>query len=212
MKPDKNTYGFGVNPLECKNHFFVVIPPKGINAPVSIFERFDWTEKTVVPDDDVPELNLADEYAIEGRLFANGQKISRKDILRLEISRHKWHLIYRDLTSEFNARLKERKLLVGKFIIGGTPVEKMFGKEMMVLLWGIEDCDPSNIPTAIRNWRGLMPEERWWLYTMTNASTGKIKDKRGWRTALRYALCENPVREDNQLRFDDMFDDDKEQI
>jgi len=34
---------------------------------------------------------------------------------------------------------------------------------------------------------------------MTNASTGKINDKRGWRMALRYALCENPVDEPNQV-------------
>ena len=48
---------------------------------------------------------------------------------------------------------------------------------------------------AIRNWKGLMPEERWWLYTTTNASTGGLNDRKGWRTALRYALCENPIYE-----------------
>jgi len=42
---------------------------------------------------------------------------------------------------------------------------------------------------------------------MTNASTGKINDNRGWRMALRYALCENPVDESNQLSF--IFDDDE---
>ncbi|MBQ6473949.1 MAG: DUF3780 domain-containing protein [Victivallales bacterium] len=212
MKPEKLTYGFGVDPLETRNHFFVVIPPKGLNLPVSIFERFNWTDEAAIPEDENLELRPAVAYSIEDQIFANGQRISRKDVLRLEISRHKCRLIYKDLASELNARLKERKLASGKFVIGGTPVEKMFGKEMMVLLWGIEDCDPSNIPTAIRNWRGLMPEERWWLYTMTNASTGKIKDKRGWRTALRYALCENPVQENRQLSFDDLFEDDKEQI
>ena len=43
---------------------------------------------------------------------------------------------------------------------GGTPVEQLFGKEMMVLLWAIEDCDPSVISTAVRNWKGLLAEER----------------------------------------------------
>ena len=71
-------------------------------------------------------------------------------------------------------------------------MERLFGKEMMVLLWSIEDSDPSVISTAIRNWKGLLPEERWWLYTMTNAATGGLKDKKGWRKALRFALCENP--------------------
>ena len=85
------------------------------------------------------------------------------------------------------------------------PVEKLYGKEMMVLLWGIENNDPSGIPTAIRNWMGLQPEERWWLYTMTNASTGGINDKKGWRTALRYALCENPVEEPAQMTIEQLI-------
>ena len=63
------------------------------------------------------------------------------------------------------------------------------------------------IPTAIRNWKGLMPEERWWLYTMTNASTGHIKDKKGWRIALRYALCENPIEENPQRSIFDLLDE-----
>jgi hypothetical protein len=83
-------------------------------------------------------------------------------------------------------------------------VEKLMGKELMVLLWGIENNDPAGIPTAIRNWLGLQPEERWWLYTMTNASTGGINDKKGWRAALRYALCENPVDESDQITLEEL--------
>jgi hypothetical protein len=36
---------------------------------------------------------------------------------------------------------------------------------------------------------------------MTNASTGHTKDKKGWRIALRYALCENPIEESPQINF-----------
>lgn len=165
-------FGFGFDPLESENHFYVVIP-KEANAEVEIYERFHWD--------------------------ANAQKITGKDILKLRISRYKWTKLAGDVTAEFNARLKADKKPTGKFIAGETPVEKLFGKELMVLLWGIENNDPAGIPTAIRNWKGLQPEERWWLYTMTNASTGKINDKRGWRMALRYALCENPVNESSQI-------------
>jgi hypothetical protein len=51
------------------------------------------------------------------------------------------------------------------------------------------------ISTAVRNWLGLAPEERWWLYTMTNASTGHALNDRnkGWRKAIRFALTENPI-------------------
>ena len=64
--------------------------------------------------------------------------------------------------------------------------------------------DPGTIPTAIRNWLGLAQEERWWLYSMTNAATGHAASgrNRGWRKAIRYALTENPVFE-TQRKFDD---------
>ncbi|PSQ99340.1 MAG: hypothetical protein BRD48_04380 [Bacteroidetes bacterium QS_9_68_14] len=45
------------------------------------------------------------------------------------------------------------------------------------------------------NWWGLSSEERWWLFTMTNAATGHAQHgrDRGWRVAVRYALTENPL-------------------
>ncbi len=169
----KDFTGFGFNPKESDNHFFVVIS-EDKRKPVQIYERFAWDE--------------------EGE-----QAIRKADVLKLRISRYKWSRVVSSVAQEFNSRLKEEKHPVGKFVIGGTPVEKRMGKELMVLLWGIENNDPSGIPTAIRNWLGLRPEERWWLYTMTNASTGGLGDKKGWRMALRYALCENPVEESKQM-------------
>jgi len=204
MSDKKKTFGFGVDPEETQNHFFVVIPPKGTDKPIQIYERFAWTPPTLfdaLPKSEQPKGNE------EKPVYADGQVLQRSDLLRMEISRHKWSLLVKDLTAEFNARLRESKLSVGRFVIGGTPVERLFGKEMMVLLWGIEDCDPSNIPTAIRNWKGLLPEERWWLYTTTNASTGGLKDKKGWRTALRYALCENPIAEKPQISMFENWDE-----
>ena len=162
--------GFGFHPEESENHFYVEIPGgRSGEDRISVYERFHWDA--------------------EGE-----QKILQRDVLKLEISRHKWSKIAETVANEFNSRLKQDKKPVGRFAPGGIPVDKLLGKELMVLLWGIENNDPSGIPTALRNWLGLQPEERWWLYTITNASTGTINDsKRGWRVALRYALCENPV-------------------
>ena len=173
------TFGFGVDPTQSENHFFVLIKPReaGVMANVQIFERWSWTHE--------------DE-----------QGLVPGDKLRLILSKHKWDEVKATLTAEFNTRLKKEGLKIGKFpAVGGTPVERLFGKEMMVLLWAIEDSDPSMISTAVRNWKGLLPEERWWLYTMTNAATGELHDKKGWRKALRFALCENPVveRQKNML-------------
>ena len=32
---------------------------------------------------------------------------------------------------------------------------------------------------TLKNWLGLAPEERWWLFTMTNAATGHAIAGRG---------------------------------
>ena len=71
-------------------------------------------------------------------------------------------------------------------------MQRLFGKELLVLLWAVElpDVKPEEIAVAIRNWLGLKPEERWWLYTMTAAATGLAHQAgMGWRGALRQALC-----------------------
>ncbi|GAV24833.1 hypothetical protein ciss_07660 [Carboxydothermus islandicus] len=167
-------FGFGFNPKESQHHFLVIIP-KGKDEKVIIFERFIW-------QDGVEKQQI--DYSI--------------DKPKVELSKHKWKLIEEALKNEFNARLKKEKLPVGKWTTGQVPVNRLFGKEMVLLAWAIEDSDPSVIPTAIKNWQGLSPEERWWLFTMTNASTGGLYDRRGWRKAIRYALTENPVEEVNR--------------
>ncbi len=159
--------GFGFNPQESLSHFYILIP-KDKTKEVEVYERFEWSD--------------------------GEQKISKKDVLKIKFPRDKWATISREITRELNLRLKEEKKKPSRFFDGGTFIERLLGKELLVLLWSIENTDSSCIPTAIRNWKGLQPEERWWLYTMTNA-TGQINDKRGWRMALKYALCENPILE-----------------
>ena len=63
------------------------------------------------------------------------------------------------------------------------------------------------IPTALKNWRGLAPEERWRLFTMTNAATGHALHGRGkgWRKAVRFALTENPVAHSRAEPMPEMF-------
>ena len=172
--------GFGFKPDESRHHFLVCIPEKK-DSSVMIYERFSWQD-----EERKQTLNVYGE-----------------DKAKAEISKHKWKLLEGILRTEFNSRLKKQKMPAGRFVTGQTSVERLFGKELLVLLWAVEDCDPANIPIAIRNWLGLAPEERWWLYTMTNAATGNIDDRRGWRKALRYALCENPIDEQRQFS---MFD------
>ena len=199
MAKTKEHIGFGFDPAESKHHFLVIIP-KLLNERVQIYERFEWGNLEDNPEK-VEALFLFD---------SPDQKIDQRfDRLKCELTRVKWKEIENALRTEFNQRLKEYGQKAGAWKQGQNILQRLFGKELTLLCWAIEDCDLKVIQTAINNWQGLKPEERWWLYTMTNASTGDLNTKYGWRTAIRYALTENPITEKYQQRslFDKYVDD-----
>ncbi|MEA3348482.1 MAG: DUF3780 domain-containing protein [Pseudomonadota bacterium] len=172
--------GFGFVPIQSEHHFLVTVPAsRSLDAGVHISEHFQWQE---------PSKNDVSTYSF------NNDDAQLKSVL----PRRFWDEICEEVKAEFNRRLRGKGLKTGKWLKKGQiPVEKSLGKELVLLAWAIEECDPFLIGTAVRNWLGLVPEERWWLYTMTNASTGHaINDKgKGWRKAVRFALTENPVSE-----------------
>ena len=182
-KPKTAYEGFGFNPDESAHHFRVTIPA-GSQQDVIISEHFTWSEI-----DGATQVTLSHNH--------DGQ-------LKVILSRSKWNDIAEELRAEFNKRLLSFGATSGKWKTGNVPVSRLLGKEMVLLAWAIQDADPATIPTAIRNWLGLAQEERWWLYSMTNAATGHAESGRnkGWRKAVRYALTENPILE-TQRKFDD---------
>jgi hypothetical protein len=175
MSPRPKPEGFGFVATESQHHFLVTIPSNK-NESIYISEHFAW-------DDSEARRELS---------FALGREDSK---IRVVLPRSKWDAIADSVRAEFNARLKDNTLKTGKWKTGQTPLSRLLGKELVLLAWAIEDADPALIPVAIKNWRGLAPEERWWLFTMTNAATGHAVTGRnkGWRKAVRYALTENPV-------------------
>ncbi|WP_199222915.1 DUF3780 domain-containing protein [Rhodohalobacter mucosus] len=166
---------FGFKPEESFHHFLVLIP-KAKEQDIIIFEQFDYDDQITI-------------NALQHMVTGAGSTA------KILLSRKKWDLIESELRAEFNRRLKGMNLKSAKWKKGKNYLHRLFGKELMVLAWAIEDTDPGTIPLAIENWLGLRPEERWWLFTMTNAATGHaIRDRnKGWRKALRFALTENPV-------------------
>ena len=174
----KKVRGFGFIPELSEHCFLVTIPAsKAKGADVLISEHFEWRG---IEKGKQVEVSLNDENA------------QIKIILRRDL----WDEIAEETKAEFNRRLRSLGVKTGKWLkVGQVPVERSLGKELVLLAWAIEDCDPVLISTAVRNWLGLVPEERWWLYTMTNASTGHAVNGRGkgWRKAVRFALTENPI-------------------
>ena len=174
-KSKPHVVGFGFVPSESEHYFLVSIASE--TADVQISEHMSWQP-------DMWKNNI------------RGVKDEKDERLRVVLPRVKWEAIVDAVTSEFNRRLRVMGYKRGQWKKRGlTPVSRLFGKELVLLAWAIEDADPGRIPVAVVNWIGLLPEERWWLYTMTNAATGQALRGRntGWRVAIRYALCDNPL-------------------
>ncbi len=179
----KSVLGFGFSNEHTEHCFLVTLPAsKAKDAEVLISEHFHYQ-----PGSDEPtQMSFSDE--------------DRQ--LKVMLKRFAWSQIEEEVKAEFNRRLRAMGIKTGRWLTKGqVPVDRTLGKELTLLAWAIEDADPALIPTAIRNWLGLAPEERWWLYTMTNAATGHATQdrNRGWRKAVRFALTENPVM-DSVLR------------
>lgn len=166
---------FGFDPDESIAHFLIHIPA-GSTLPVDISEHLSWDPERIA------------ESVHLGIEREDGQ-------VRCRLARIKWNGIAETLRAEFNVRLRKAGRKPGKWKPDFNAVSRTLGKELTLLAWAIEDADPALISTAIANWQGLQPEERWWLYTMTSAATGNCVTgrSRGWRKAVRYALTENPV-------------------
>ena len=92
----------------------------------------------------------------------------------MALPRTKWDAIADEARTEFKSPPRESKACpAARWKRGDNPLARLLGKDVLTLLaWAVEDADPALIPTALKNWMGLAPEERWWLFTMTNAATG----------------------------------------
>ena len=169
--------GFGFLPAETEHHFVVTVPA-GTRQDVTIAEHL--------------------QFDAQGRYAAPSLGTGLQDAkLRVALPRPKWTAIADEARVEFNRRLKKQGHPTSRWKRGDNPLTRLLGKELTLLAWAIEDADPALVPTAVKNWLGLAPEERWWLFTMTNAATGHALHGRnkGWRKAVRFALTENPVVE-----------------
>ena len=175
MSKEYEMLGFGFMPVENEHHFLVIVD-SAAKGTVIISEQYNYSANT--------DKKLLD------------YKLGRFDTtLKSVLPKSRWNLIADALQTELNRRLRQQGYRSAKWKNGENYVSRLLGKEIMVLIWAMEEADPALADAAIKNWLGLRPEERWWLFTMTNAATGNaVNDKgKGWRKALRYALTENPV-------------------
>jgi Protein of unknown function (DUF3780) len=166
---ERKTTGFGV-PNDIDPHHFVVDIPAARANPVVITEQFG---------------------------LSGGSNGLPDSLERCRLNQDAWNAIRKELERVLNDRLKEKKLATSRWKSGKNQVERLLGRELCILAWAIEAAPKETIPNAIRNWSGLKPEERWWLFAMAASMTGTSQDVDiGWRKALRVALTENPTGEE----------------
>lgn len=171
----KSTFGF--EPADSQHHFQVIIPA-GSKGEVLVYEHFMWDSE-------------------RGSSVAHMYPSQQDGQLRIQLKHVQWQKIAEPVRSHFNLRLRRANFRAGSWKTGANLLRRDLGKELLVLMWAIEDAEIKVVDVAIANWQGLLPEERWWLYTQTAAATGHGLDGRGrgWRRALRYALTENPAHD-----------------
>jgi hypothetical protein len=166
---EKKTIGFGA-PNEMDPHHFTVEIPAARTEPVVITEHFG---------------------------LHGGSNGLADSVVRCRLPRAAWSVIAEEAKRVLNERLKEKKLSSSRWSSGKNKVERLLGRELCVLAWGVEAAPKELVPNAVRNWVGLRPDERWWLFSMASSMTGGVDDADiGWRKAIRIALTENPTGEE----------------
>ena len=172
----RKVLGLGFLPDEARHGFLIDIP-KGNSGMICITEHRG------------SELNHLGARTVD-------MPAPNDPALRVVIDRTRWQALAPAFWEEANHRLRANGLPVAKYQKNPAkpvPVHPSLGKELCILCWAVEDAPPDEIPNALHNWSALAPEERWWLYTMTVATTGQAMQKGiGWRKALRAAIADNP--------------------
>ncbi|MGI4764398.1 MAG: DUF3780 domain-containing protein, partial [Janthinobacterium lividum] len=129
--------------------------------------------------------------------LAGGSNGDADSVERCRLPQAAWNAIKKETERVLNERLKEKKLTGSRWKAGKNPVERLLGRELCVLAWGVEVAPKDAIPSAIRGWGTFKPEERWWLFSMAASLTGTSQDVDiGWRKAIRVALTESPNGEE----------------
>ncbi|HZC07291.1 MAG TPA: DUF3780 domain-containing protein [Ktedonobacterales bacterium] len=170
----RNTLGFGFDPAQSPHHFAVIVERE--SGAVTIEERFTFAAGEAGDGD------------------ADAEEATPEASAKATLDAYHWARVASTVAEAFNARLRAADLPTGTWAAESLLAPHL-GKELTLLFWAVEDADPSLLPAMLANWVGLAPEERWWLYTTINATSGHPEHgrDRGWRKAIKIAFAENPI-------------------
>jgi hypothetical protein len=133
---------------------------------------------------------------VEERFVYGEVHQGRKAEARAILDAYRWGRICESVQAHYNRRLHDAKKKPAKFTCGENLLAPHLGKELTLLFWAVENIDPTDLKNALDNWLGLVPEERWWLYTVVKASgpgPQLATEAQGWRKAIGIAFAESPA-------------------
>lgn len=167
LKTSAMTVGFGV-PNNPGQHRFVLTIPRGSKHD----DQIEVTE------------------------IFSGDASGPESIVRVKVNRKAWMRIRQQLQHYLNTRLKSKGLKASKFKTGENPIDRFLGREVCLLLWGVECAgkDMDVVDAVHHNWMSYTPEEMWWMFQQVVKAEGHWDSPiRGWRRAIQDVLSAAPV-------------------
>src|ERR1039458_8781421 len=90
-----------------------------------------------IPPGRADAVSIAECYGIKAGIGGLPEVVER-----CLLPRSIWSLIAEDLKREFNERLRAKKLSASRWTVGINKVERLLGKELLVLAWAVENASP----------------------------------------------------------------------
>lgn len=141
----------------------------------------------------IPESRAADVLFEEDWGVAQAGGPDR--LTRCALPRARWNLIANLAKQALNDRLKEQELPASRWITGENRVERLLGKEVVVLAWAVEAAEEEDVDAVAAAWAALRPEERWWLFGRVASAAGTSADASAKpRRGLALLLSAGPDR------------------
>jgi hypothetical protein len=126
-------------------------------------------------------------------------------LLRCTLPRFRWNAIANLAKQVLNDRLKQQGLPGSRWTPGVNRIERLLGREIIVLAWAIEAADEEDMPAISAAWAGMRPEERWWLFGRVASVAGSsenasAKPRRGLALLLSSGPDRRPAPAPRSLR------------
>jgi len=157
----------------------------GFGCPAEMFVHHVLV---LIPESRMAEVLFQEDWGVT--------QISHPDrMMRCALPRERWNAIASVARQTLNDRLKEQELPASRWITGENKVERLLGKELVVLAWAVEAAEEQDLPAVTAAWAALRPEERWWLFGRVASTAGGAGDASAKpRRGLALLLSAGPDR------------------